>query len=378
MEPISAILNNIFLLIVLISAYWYIRRQLIKGDFGHRTIRYIFLLATILLVSDAVMRLNHYFGTYNDFLCYATLFINTLFLPLVASLWFVYTCRATKLRIKLWIVYIFAGIIFAVNAAFTIISILPNANVYYILVDHGMVLGNLYFIYAIILLIPFVASLIVTFIKWKETKRLRNPFTFFNFSIIPIIAIITQIFYASYSISLMGIVASFVIIVLDIQHQYAITDFLTGLYNRRNLTKFLSSKIKTLRNGDTFAGLMLDVNNFKSINDKYGHSFGDKVLIDVGTLLLGATNQGDYISRFGGDEFVIIANAKNDSDIEAIKQRLNKACETYNQTEAKTHKIIFSIGASLFDKQEAVSPTRFLEIIDDQMYIDKQNKKQLD
>ncbi len=84
-------------------------------------------------------------------------------------------------------------------------------------------------------------------------------------------------------------VASFIIIVLDIQHQFAVIDFLTGLGNRRNLIKFVRLKIHRLRNGDKFAGFMLDINNFKKINDKYGHSFGDQVLIDVANVLIQTT-----------------------------------------------------------------------------------------
>jgi diguanylate cyclase (GGDEF)-like protein len=374
-DPISAILNNIFLLIVLFSAYWYIRRQLNKGDFAHRTIRYIFLLAAVLLISDAVMRLNHSYGIFNDAICLISVLINTIFLPLISLLWFVYTCHATKLKIKLWIVYIISGIVFVINVVLAVLTILPNADIYYVFQDHQMILGTFYFVYAFILLLPFVSSLIVIFIQWNVMNRRRNPFTFFNFSVIPIIAIIGQFFYLEYSISLMGVVASFVIIVLDIQHQYAITDFLTGLYNRRNLVKYLTSKIKALRNGDKFAGFMLDINNFKSINDKYGHNFGDKVLIDVSNLLLAATAKGDYISRFGGDEFVLIIDIDNEEDIELFKQKLYDVCEKYNANESKTHKIDFSIGAALFKNEEGMSPSHFLEIIDDRMYIDKQSSK---
>ncbi|MFA5422089.1 MAG: GGDEF domain-containing protein [Bacilli bacterium] len=377
MDPITSVLTNAFLLIVLISAYWYIRRQLTRGDFGHRTLRYIFIITTVLLAADAVMRINHSYAIYNDAICTTCILIGCIMLPLLALLWFIYTCRATNLTIKLWIVYIIAAVIFAANTVLVVLSVIPGADIYFIIQNHVMHLGRFYFIYAAILLIPFVASLVVVFMQWKIMNRKRNPLTFFNFSMIPIVAIIGQYFFVNYSLSLMGIVVSFIIIILDIQHQYAVTDFLTGLCNRRNITKFLAAKIKELRNGDKFAGFMLDINNFKSINDKYGHNFGDRVLIDVSNVLIGVTEKRDYIGRFGGDEFVIIADVKNEEEIVRFTAKIRQACDKYNSNENKTHTIEFSIGSALYEKAEALTPTRFLEIIDDRMYIDKQSTKSI-
>lgn len=372
MDYVTPVLNNVFLITILVSAYWYIRRQLSRGDFGHRTIKVIFHLAAYLLVADAIRRLNCSFGAYNQLLCQICTLVVTIFLPFLALLWFVYTCYATKLHINFKIVYIIAGVLMAINFTLAIWSIIPSFDIYYHFESNTMTLGPYYYAFAGILLIPFVSSLVVVFLRWNAMNRVRNPFTFFNYSVIPIIAIIGQFFIDDYPLTLMGIVASFVIIVLDIQHHYAITDFLTGLYNRRNLVKYLNAKIKSMRPGDKFAGFMLDINNFKSINDKYGHNFGDKVLVDVASLLINTTNRGDYIARFGGDEFVIIINMKCEDEIGCFKQALCKACAAYNSRESSTHCIDFSIGAAIYSKDEGMSAITFLEIIDDRMYIDKQ------
>ena len=375
MEPITAVLNNIFLIVILVASFWFIRRQLTKGDFAHRTIKYMFMLAGLLLTADAIMRLNHAAGVYNDIICKIMITLGTTFLPFLGLLWFMYTCYATKANIRLWIVYLTAGIFFVVNYVLAIFSIIPGYDIYYTLSDHQLHFGTYYFIYTIILLIPFFASLIIVFARWNIMHRRRNPFTFFNFSLIPIIAIIAQHFFAGYSLALMGVVASFIIIVLDIQHQFAVTDFLTGLGNRRNLIKFVRLKIHRLRNGDKFAGFMLDINNFKKINDKYGHSFGDQVLIDVANVLIQTTQKNDYVARFGGDEFVLIIDLNTEEEIEEYKKVIRQACEKYNASEKNTHVIDFSIGSALFSKAEGMTPSRFLEIIDDRMYIDKQSTK---
>ncbi|MFA6781283.1 MAG: GGDEF domain-containing protein [Bacilli bacterium] len=377
MEPFTAVLNNIFLITILVAAFCFIRRQLTKGDFAHRTIKYMFLLAGLLLIVDAIMRLNHSLGLYNDLLCDVMITIGTILLPLLGFLWFLYTCYVTKIVIKRFIIVIVTSVIFVLNGIIAIISVFPDSNIYYSIAEHDFHFGPLYFVYTIILLIPFLVSLVVIFSNWNTMHRRRNPLTFLNFSLIPIIAIIIQYFFAGYSISLMGVVASFIIIVLDIQHQFAVTDFLTGLCNRRNLIKYVELKIRRLRNGDKFAGFMLDINNFKNINDKYGHSFGDKVLIDVANMLIDTTKKQDYLARFGGDEFVLIIDLNSEEEIEEYKNRIRQACQEYNSREGHAHAIDFGIGSALFSKEEGITPTRFLEIIDDRMYIDKQSTKSI-
>ena len=126
MEPITAVLNNIFLIVVLVASFWFIRRQLTKGDFAHRTIKYMFLLAGLLLVADALMRLNHSTGVYNDLMCKILITIGTTFLPVLGLLWFLYTCYATKTNVRLWIVYTVAIALLAINCALALLSVIPG------------------------------------------------------------------------------------------------------------------------------------------------------------------------------------------------------------------------------------------------------------
>ena len=375
MEPITAVLNNVFLIVVLVSAFWYIRRQLIKGDFGHRMIRIIFILAALLLLVDAVLRLNHAYELDNDFICALSLVIRTSLSPILGLLWFVYTIHVTRSNIKKSILILISSVVFVLNIVLAVLSFFPGFNIYYIIVSHNVSHGQFYFIYAFILILPFLASLITVLARWSVMNKRRSPWPFFNYSVIPIVAVIWQFFLINYSIALLGIVASFVIIVLDIQHHFAITDFLTGLYNRRNLIKYLTIKMKKMNPNEKYAGFMLDINNFKSINDKYGHSYGDRVLKDVSEVLLSITERGDYVARFGGDEFVIICSIDKDEEVAMIIDRIKRACDKYNADEKKTHTIIFSIGSAIFKAENGMTPNRFLEVIDDRMYIDKQSSK---
>jgi diguanylate cyclase (GGDEF)-like protein len=84
-------------------------------------------------------------------------------------------------------------------------------------------------------------------------------------------------------------------------------DELSGLFNRRILNKQLTEELsRSQRYGEQFAVLMLDIDNFKTLNDKFGHAYGDKVIKRVSELLKKQTRTTDYCTRYGGDEFIVI------------------------------------------------------------------------
>lgn len=89
------------------------------------------------------------------------------------------------------------------------------------------------------------------------------------------------------------------------------TDVLTGLGNRDVMLRSITNRIEnSRRTGDSmsFAVLFVDLNNFKLINDRFGHDAGDRVLIEVGQRLLKATRACDRVARYAGDEFVLMIN----------------------------------------------------------------------
>jgi len=85
-------------------------------------------------------------------------------------------------------------------------------------------------------------------------------------------------------------------------------DSLTGLSNRRFLQRVLDENIRLAALQDqTISVFFVDIDDFKRINDTYGHDTGDQTLIAVGKRLLAAFRGGDYVARVGGDEFVVVA-----------------------------------------------------------------------
>lgn len=84
-------------------------------------------------------------------------------------------------------------------------------------------------------------------------------------------------------------------------------DGLTGLYNRRRMQELLEDVVADARASNHFVGLLfIDLNGFKGVNDEYGHFAGDKVLTIAATRISARVRVGDYVCRYGGDEFVVI------------------------------------------------------------------------
>lgn len=108
----------------------------------------------------------------------------------------------------------------------------------------------------------------------------------------------------------------------------AITDGLTGLYNRRYFYKFLDLEIaRTKRYGSTFSVMLFDIDNFKQINDTYGHQAGDEVLLELANILRMISRGTDVVARYGGEEFIIILPNTTEQETITLANRIKTAVE---------------------------------------------------
>jgi diguanylate cyclase (GGDEF)-like protein/PAS domain S-box-containing protein len=151
-------------------------------------------------------------------------------------------------------------------------------------------------------------------------------------------------------------------------------DALTGLPNRTLLADRLLKALATAsRQKDKVALLFLDLDRFKSINDSFGHTFGDLVLQDVATRLEGRTRKQDTVGRLGGDEFLIVLNSVKDiSDVAVAAKRFMDAMAAEFVVQGHSLGITCSLGVSIFP-EHGTDVESLLKHADAAMYSAKEN-----
>ena len=128
----------------------------------------------------------------------------------------------------------------------------------------------------------------------------------------------------------------------DLLTRMATHDQLTGLYNRHFLMETASKKIAyAQRHHSSISLLILDIDHFKKTNDNYGHPFGDRVLQEIGALLKKFSRMEDIVTRFGGEEFVILFDA---CPLQNALDKAEQLREQIAQLKPDGHKITVSIG----------------------------------
>ena len=157
----------------------------------------------------------------------------------------------------------------------------------------------------------------------------------------------------------------------------ALTDALTGLPNRHLFEDRLQLALqRRLRRRDgQVCLLLLDVDGFKQINDRYGHHVGDRVLCEVARRLTHAARSEDTVARWAGDEFVVIVEDGRDLDPQPLMARFRQQCEQPLMHEGQPLPLGISIGAALCPA-DGQSGERLFATADRRMYDDKNRRQQ--
>jgi diguanylate cyclase (GGDEF)-like protein len=117
---------------------------------------------------------------------------------------------------------------------------------------------------------------------------------------------------------------------------------------------------------------MIDINDFKSINDRFGHKCGDEALQYTAAILTDTFGKDAFISRYGGDEFVVIIETYDEKELEKAVSLLRKNINEFNTKSKNKYELTVSIG---YDSCPVDDLSMFIEHIDSLMYTHKQNTK---
>lgn len=244
-------------------------------------------------------------------------------------------------------------------------------NIFYPLVfsvsDGRYQRGFAYIIFLIFAAFYILDSLYLYVKRVKKNGSLKL-FPVHIFLIPVILGVVIQTFFVEIAITWTSIAISVAGIMTALKNEIIFTDCLTGLYNRVYL-EFLHKRACNKKDC-WVSGIMIDLNGFKQINDNYGHAEGDLALCIVADLLLKSFSEYGVVTRYAGDEFVIMLNTTDDQLIQKIIKSAKKNFVTENEKNDKLYQLSASMGYAITNlSNETIDD--FMNRIDEQMYQDK-------
>ena len=244
-------------------------------------------------------------------------------------------------------------------------------NIFYPLVfsvsDGRYQRGFAYIIFLIFAAFYILDSLYLYVKRVKKNGSLKL-FPVHIFLIPVILGVVIQAFFVEIAITWTSIAISVTGIMTALKNEIIFTDCLTGLYNREYL-EFLHKRACNKKDC-WVSGIMIDLNGFKQINDNYGHAEGDLALCIVADLLLKSFSEYGVVTRYAGDEFVIMLNTTDDQLIQKIIKSAKKNFVTENEKNDKPYQLSASMGYAITNlSNETIDD--FMNRIDEQMYQDK-------
>jgi diguanylate cyclase (GGDEF)-like protein len=155
----------------------------------------------------------------------------------------------------------------------------------------------------------------------------------------------------------------------EVAENQAYVDGLTGLPNRRYLEELLDTVIPRRRTGDRLGILMIDLDHFKQLNDRFGHATGDRVLRAVAETISNAVRLEDTPARYGGEEFVVVLRRASSDQAADVAERIRAEIAAIPPVEMSlTERITVSIGVAVADNAEPIDVRELIEAADSALY----------
>jgi len=374
MNILGNIIINFYSIVVLIIIYiQYVKKQ--EKEFLQYKVYVMMLKVTIfLLVIDIFARLDGSPNTIYAYLNHIGNFVGFSMNLALASLWIVYVHDQVLQEEKNTRRLIFSLIILNFINFISVIFSQLFGWYYYIDAENIYHRCSLFFV-PVVLVIALIISSIIILVKNRNKIDKKNYTSLIFFAIPPLLGVFLQAFFYGFSLMLNCLALSMLIVFVNIQNYNMYTDYLTGVNNRKKLDLYLREKIKSSFENKTFSAIMIDVNDFKSINDTFGHDVGDEALKIFVKLLDSCVEEDDFIARFGGDEFCIILNTFDENILEETVHKIKTCFDKYNQSINHPYKLGISIGYAIYEYDSFMKMEDFQKKLDVLMYKNKEMGK---
>ncbi|HBK84698.1 MAG TPA: hypothetical protein DDZ53_01550 [Firmicutes bacterium] len=371
----NIVINTYSILLLTVICYNSLRHD-DRESLQHQLYMMVLYTTIILLIVDVFSRFDGRPDTFYPVINHCGNFLIFLLSPVLPSLWLLYVhvqvFQQEQITRRLF------HPLFIINGAHAVLVTLSQFYGWLYYIDSANIYhrGPLYLLSASIAVTLIIVAFAVIVGNRSKIGE-KQYFSLAFFAVPPFVCIVLQIIFYGISLMLNGLVLSLLIVSLNIQNHSMYTDYLTGINNRKMLDIHLREKINTNADNKAFSAIMIDLNNFKSINDVFGHDIGDNALQVFVKLLQSCLRADDFLARFGGDEFCIVLDISDSVHLEEVVRRIDSCVDEYNRSGKKPYRLSCSMGYAVYDSHSGMDVEGFQRQIDALMYEHKQvNKKQ--
>lgn len=216
-----------------------------------------------------------------------------------------------------------------------------------------------YSFYAVI--VYYLVSVVILTRRYEKENGTRAFLNIYIFLLPVLTGVALQFLFYGLSLAWVSSAIGLVGLFMMQQNELAYIDPLVGAYNRQYLNSILSSWISR---EIPFSGIMADIDNFKGVNDTFGHSEGDRILKTVTDILQASRKDQEWVFRFAGDEFVILKKGTSEDDLSGYIEEVNRRIADFNRQNPSCQ-LSLSYGTSIFRTGELDS---FMKEMDSRMY----------
>ncbi len=365
------VIINVYSIAILIIIGFHSFKDDEKGSCRYKLYFMMLQVTILMLVVDIFSRFDGMSNTLYPIFNYIGNLLIFILNPILPSIWLLYVHyqvfpedKQTKLIYLLLTINIINIAMVVLTQFFGWYYYIDSQNIYH--------RGPLFYIscsFTVVLIISAFATIVIN----RNIIAKKYYYSLVFFAIPPFIGVILQIVIYGISIMLNSVVLSLLIVFLNIQNHSMYIDYLTGVNNRRKLDEYMEKKVLSSTKYKTFSAIMIDLNNFKCINDNFGHDMGDVALQISAKILNSCVRSNDFIARYGGDEFYIVLETYNINDLEIIVDRIKTAVEVFNESSNQPYSLGFSMGYAVYDYNTHMTVEEFQKYIDLLMYGNKQS-----
>ena len=208
-------------------------------------------------------------------------------------------------------------------------------------------------------------------IRYRKNLEKRYFNALISFALPPALGGLIQSFIYGVSLIWSCATISLLIIYLAIQNELLLLDYLTGIHNRMSFDLTLRRKILNTRTSSPFALMLLDIDNFRSINDRYGHIECDTALKVFARILNDCFRRDGFVARYGGDEFAVILDMQDHRDMDESMKSLQDRIDSWNESSGKPWVLSYSVGYAPYLAIERLSADAFIMKVDKLLILDK-------